>query len=246
MTRASFEEQALASNFSNESAAQMRLSHGRKMSKTRMLTGASASATGHFLNPMPSGETINATIGTLPAGKGVTITFQVTVDTPLPSNVTQVSNQGTIAGTNFPSVLTDDPAVGGTADPTVTLVLQKPDINVNDGSVAEPASGSANAVFTVALSHAYSQTVTVNFTTAPGGANPATAGSDYTTTSGTLTFNPGETIQSISVPVLADADNLETDETFLVNLTGATNGFIIDGQATGTITVNNTGGTVLD
>ncbi len=246
--RASFEEQALASNFSNESAAQMRLSHGRKMSKARGLMGASASATGHFLNPMPSGETINHTIGTLPAGKSVTITFQVTLNNPLPSSVTQVSNQGTISGSNFLSVVTDDPAVSpGVTDPTVTPVLSNPDISINDASVAEPALGSANATFSVVLAHAFSQTVTVNFTTAndTGGANPATAGTDYTTTSGTLTFNPGETIQTISVPVLADGDTGETDETFLVNLSGATNGAIADSQATGTITVNNTGGTVL-
>ena len=224
------------------------LAHARKARKAAStLSGASASATGSMISPpMPSGETVNATIGTLPAGKGVTITFQVTVDTPFVG--TQVSNQGTIAGTvqaaPFNKV-TDDPGTGAANDATITPVLSKPDIFINDGSVAEPSSGSANAVFTVVLSHAYSQPITVNFTTNSGGANPATAGSDYTTTNGQVNFAAGETIQSISVPVLADADNAETDETFLVDISGATDGVIVDAQATGTITVNNPAGTVL-
>jgi uncharacterized repeat protein (TIGR01451 family) len=194
-----------------------------------------------------SGETVNASVVTLPAGKTVHITFQVTVDNPF-GGTNQVSNQGTVSGDNFTSVLTDDPSVGGSSDPTVTPILTPPDITIKDASVAEPASGSAPAAFAVTLSHAFTHTVTVNFATADdtGGANPATVGSDYTTTSGTLTFNPGETVQTISVPVLADADSAETNETFLVNLSGATAGSTItDAQAVGTITPDSTPGTVI-
>lgn len=193
-----------------------------------------------------SGETVNASIGTLPSGKTVHITFDVTVDNPFPTGVSQVANQGTVSGDNFATAPTDDPAAGGSADPTVTQILTPPDVTIKDASVAEPASGSAPAAFAVTLSHSYTQTITVNYTTASGGANPATAGSDYTTTSGTLTFNPGETVQTISVPVLADADNAETNETFLVNISGATGGAsITDSQAVGTITPNGTPGTVM-
>jgi uncharacterized repeat protein (TIGR01451 family) len=193
-----------------------------------------------------SGETVNANVGTLPAGKTVHITFQVIVNNSFTGS--QVSNQGTVSGDNFPNVLTDDPAAGGSADPTVTQILTPPAIAIKDASVAEPASGSAPAAFAVTLSHSFTHTVTVNYATAPdtGGANPATAGSDYTSTGGTLTFNPGETVQTISVPVLADADNAETNETFLVNLSGATGGSTItDSQAVGTITPNSTPGTVI-
>jgi hypothetical protein len=195
-----------------------------------------------------SGETVNASVGTLPAGKTVHITFQVTVDNPFMGAQPQVSNQGTISGDNFPTVQTNDPAAGGSSDPTITPILTPPDVAVKDASVAEPASGSAPAAFAVTLSHAYTHTVTVNFATAPdtGGANPATAGSDYTATSGTLTFNPGEMVQTISVPVLADGDASETNETFLVNISGATGGAsIADAQAVGTITPNGTPGTVM-
>jgi uncharacterized repeat protein (TIGR01451 family) len=228
------------------------LAHGRSSQKARTGKRVSSTLLARALNPAPaaapSGETINATIGTLPAGKSVHVQFQVMVDNPFTGAQPQVSNQGTVEGDNFADVLTDDTTVGGSADPTVTPILTPPDIAIHDASAAEPSSGSAPAAFAVVLSHAYSQTVTVNFSTAndTGGANPASAGSDYTATSGTLTFAAGETMQTISVPVLADGDNSETNETFLVNLTGQTGGAAItDNQAVGTITPNGTPGTVV-
>src|SRR6185369_359948 len=62
---------------------------------------------------------------------------------------------------------------------------------------------------------------------------------DYVDTSGTLTFDPGETTKTIAVPVNAN-DVLELDKTFLVNLTSATSAIIADGQGVGTI-VNDDG-----
>ncbi|HEV2862472.1 MAG TPA: Ig-like domain-containing protein [Pyrinomonadaceae bacterium] len=210
-------------------------------------TAARAAAPAMPLAQPFSGETVTANVGTLPAGKSVHITFQVTVNNPF-GGTNQVSNQGTVSGNNFASVQTDDPAGGGSADPTITPVLTPPDVSVKDATVAEPASGSAPAAFAVTLSHAYTHTVTVNFATASdtGGANPATSGSDYTPTSGALTFNPGQTVQTVSVAALADGDDAETNETFLVNLGGATGGAAIaDALAVGTITPDSTPGTVL-
>ena len=43
--------------------------------------------------------------------------------------------------------------------------------------------------------------MTVQYATANG---TATAGSDYTATSGTLTFTPGQLTQTVTVPVLGD------------------------------------------
>src|SRR2546422_482262 len=84
---------------------------------------------------------------------------------------------------------------------------------------------------TVSLSGASAQTVTVNYATANG---TATAGADYVSINGTLTFLPGQTSQTITVAVLCDALN-ELDETILVNLTAATNATISDGQGVVTI-----------
>ena len=62
----------------------------------------------------------------------------------------------------------------------------------------------------------------------------ASAGSDYTATSGTLTFTPGRTAHSIAVPILTDGV-AEGTETFSVNLTSATGAAILDNQAVGSI-----------
>lgn len=75
------------------------------------------------------------------------------------------------------------------------------------------------------------QTVTVNYATADG---TATAGSDYTATSGTLTFAPGVTTQTVGVPIIGD-NFAEPDETFSLNLTAPVNAVLSDGQGIGTI-----------
>jgi len=108
----------------------------------------------------------------------------------------------------------------------------QPSISINDVSQSEGNSGTTNATFTVSLSAASGQTATVNFATADG---TATAPSDYQSTSGTLTFNPGEVSKPITVQVNGDTVN-EPAETFLVNLSGAANATIADNQGVGTIT----------
>jgi hypothetical protein len=60
------------------------------------------------------------------------------------------------------------------------------------------------------------------------------AGSDYLTQSGTLTFNPGETIKTINILVNGDTA-FEPDETFFVNLSSATNATVAVWQGVGTI-----------
>jgi subtilisin family serine protease len=109
-----------------------------------------------------------------------------------------------------------------------------PTITINNVSVTEGNSGTTNAVFAVSLSASSTNTITVDFATANGS---ATAGSDYAGTSGTLTFAPGTTSQTITVQVNGDT-TVEPSETFLVNLSNPTNATIAAGQGTGTITNN--------
>jgi uncharacterized protein (TIGR03437 family) len=101
-------------------------------------------------------------------------------------------------------------------------------LSINDVTITEETS-SAN--FTVSLSPASSNTVTVNFATAD---NTAIAGVDYVATSGTLTFAPGETSRTISVAVNGDVLNEDT-VSFNVNLSSPANASISDGQGVGTI-----------
>ena len=110
----------------------------------------------------------------------------------------------------------------------------RPDISINDVTVTEGDSGTLNANFTVTLSAASAQTVTVAYATADGN---ATAGADYQSNSGTLTFSPGVTTQPVTVAVNGDTLD-ETNETFFVNLSNPTNAAILDNQGLGTITDN--------
>ncbi|MBN9393395.1 MAG: hypothetical protein J0I20_35520 [Chloroflexi bacterium] len=105
-------------------------------------------------------------------------------------------------------------------------------ITIESVSHREGTGGVTNFDFTVTLSPAVSQTVMVNYTTADG---TATAGGDYTPTSGTLTFAPGTTTQTIRI--VAAADSLkEPTESFLVNLSNPTGGATLAiGQGVGVI-----------
>jgi len=86
-------------------------------------------------------------------------------------------------------------------------------------------------IFTVSLAGQTGRTVTVDYSTADG---TATAPGDYTSTSGTLSFAPGETAKTITVPVVGDTID-EPDETFSVALSGAVDVTIADGLGVGTI-----------
>ena len=103
------------------------------------------------------------------------------------------------------------------------------DIDISDS--ATPDESAVNQTVAVFLSSAQSGAVTVNYATANG---TATAGVDYTASSGTLTFAAGETVKAISIPILADTLD-EDAETILVNISSASSGTIVDTQAIVTI-----------
>jgi hypothetical protein len=195
-----------------------------------------------------SGETVSHSIGTLLAGKTVHIQFQVTVNNPYLGGAF-VSNQGTVSGSNFSDVLTDDPAAGGANDPTTTPILLTPNISVADAQANEPASGSAPMLFTVSLSApAGASGASVHYATADQapGAGHAVAGVDYTAVPDTvLNFAAGEQFKTVTVNILADGTASEGDETFLLNLSNPTNANIADGQGVGTIKEGNAAGTFL-
>ena len=98
----------------------------------------------------------------------------------------------------------------------------------------EGNSGTANLTFTATLSAASGRVVTVNYATVDG---TATAPADYTSLTGTLTFNPGVLTRTIAVPVVGDTRD-EFDETFVVALSSPTNATVADDQGVGTIVDN--------
>ena len=132
-------------------------------------------------------------------------------------NVTNVTSAVVVDGQGVGTIVNDDPL---------------PSLSINDVTLIEGNAGTVNAVFTVTLSAASGQTVSVNYATADG---TATQPADYTNTSGTLTFTPGQTTRTITVPVIGETVP-EANETFFVNLSGAVNATIADNQGLGTIT----------
>ena len=125
------------------------------------------------------------------------------------------------------AVCTEDGRTFTTA--LATRIQGPPGLAVADAEVEEAAN--ASLAFAVTLSRAPSGGVTVDYATSDG---TATAGSDYTSTSGTLTFAAGETEKTVSVPVLDDAHD-EGSETLTLTLSNPSGAYLADGSATGTI-----------
>ena len=102
---------------------------------------------------------------------------------------------------------------------------------VGDATIVEGDGGIQYAAVNVSLSAATAKTVQVSYNTVDG---TAKAGSDYTAASGKLTFAPGEISKSILLAVRGE-ELVESKENFFVNLSGARQAKIADGQAVVTI-----------
>lgn len=124
-------------------------------------------------------------------------------------------------------------ASGGTAVPVL--------ISIGNANANEGNTGTTDFLFTVTLSSASTSTIAVDFTTAPG---TAAAGSDFVSTSGTLTFAPGVTTQTIAVPVVGDTTD-EFNENFSVVLSNPVDATISDGFGLGTIFDDDTASSVV-
>lgn len=115
----------------------------------------------------------------------------------------------------------------GTAPPPPLLAS----LAIADGSAAEGDKGTRLLELTVTLSRRADEVVSVNYATANG---TALAKSDYSSHSGILRFQPGETSRTISVAIKGDRKR-EANETFVVRLANASGAEINDGSATATI-----------
>jgi hypothetical protein len=182
-----------------------------------VLTFAPGELTKQFSVP-----TLNDTLDE-PASEGFTATLSN------PNNATIAAGQGAATG-----IITDNDEPPAISISDATVATDVPPGRVGEGNSGQGSCAGAPfhqcAAFTVTLSAASGQTVTVNFATADGSATAA----DYAATSGTLTFAPGETSKTITVSVKGDTND-EFNETFTVNLSGAVNATLADGTGTGTI-----------
>jgi hypothetical protein len=139
-----------------------------------------------------------------------------------------------------------DAATANTGDNTISVLINDtswpdppppppPTVSIGDATVTEGNTGATSATFTVYLSKAYSQDVTVHYATADG---TATAGSDYTGASGDVTISGGLGLTSQTFTIDITGDRVwEPTETFTVNLSSPVNATIVDGQEQGIGTI---------
>lgn len=150
---------------------------------------------------------------------------------PVPAGQTRITATATnVAGqtSEFSQCLD---ATGGVTPPTLAI---------SDVTDAEGNAGATQFDFAVTLSAASATPVTVDWTSADGLAT--TADNDYSPSSGTLTFDPGDPLtQSISIAVQGDTA-VEPDETFVVGLSNPSGATLTDAQGTGTILNDDQGG----
>jgi Calx-beta domain len=106
-----------------------------------------------------------------------------------------------------------------------------PTISINDVSITEGNSGTKAATFTLTLSGPSVEAIAVRAITAPG---TATASSDYDPINSVVIFQPGTVTRTLDVGITGDT-NLESNETFFVNLSEPFGTTIADGQGVGTI-----------
>jgi len=104
-------------------------------------------------------------------------------------------------------------------------------LSISDANASEGNNGIREISFVVSLNIVSGETVAVNFNTSNG---TAASGSDYSASSGSLSFAPGETSKTVVVQINGDSTH-EGDETLYVNLSGASNAAISRSQAVGTI-----------
>ena len=155
-----------------------------------------------------------ATSGTITFAAGAstaTLTIDPTADTMVENNETVALTLA--AGTGY-TIGTTTALIGTIVNDDVPVI----NLSANQ-TILEGNTNPQNVTYTVTLSRSDTRVITVNYATANG---TATAGSDYTNITGTLTFNSGVTSQSINIPILNDSIN-EANETFTLTLTSPTN-----------------------
>ncbi|GAA1949821.1 hypothetical protein GCM10009798_06320 [Nocardioides panacihumi] len=113
---------------------------------------------------------------------------------------------------------------------TTPAIYAAPDLTVDE------SDGTAHIPITLGKTHgqASNTPVTVHYATSDTTGPNATAGTDYTPTSGTLTFAPGDSAQTIPIDI-SDDTTTEGPESFRLLLTDPAGGLLIDPTSVVTI-----------
>lgn len=172
-----------------------------------------------------AGNDFVAQSGTLQFGPNNPLTQTVTIQV-VDNNVTEADEQFSLLLQNpVGAELVTNMATGSIVDND-----PQPTIRIGDLPVDEGMADTSTAVLLVQLSNPSAFEITVDYETT---AETAQA-NDFVSTSGTLTFAPGEVSAAVSVEVVGDTE-FETDETVLIRLSNPSAATIDDALATLTI-----------
>src|SRR6185295_11245554 len=182
-----------------------------------------------------AGQDYTATSGTLTFSGGETSkSFQIPITDDA---VTEPDETFTVELRNAPNL----EALGTPSTLTVTIQDRStvPVISQGGGFVTEGNIGATtNVFFAFSLSAATARSVSVDYATADlsatGGTSCSNQGTDYESTSGTISFQPGQTVLIIPIKVCGDT-SAEANETFVVKLSNPANATLGAGQALLTI-----------
>ncbi|MBO1048752.1 MAG: hypothetical protein HEQ10_13875 [Dolichospermum sp. DEX182a] len=159
-----------------------------------------------------------------PGSTTTTITVTPTDDFIFEGNETVILTLATGTGYN----------IGTAQTATVTIADNDaiPQLSINDVTISEGNSGTKNANFILTLSNPSSQTISVNYQTVDDDAT--TANNDYVAKTGTITFTPGQTTQTLPITINGDTVS-EINESFTVLLTNAVNATLVKNEGIGII-----------
>ena len=192
---------------------------------TATLAHPSSEATTITVSPVTGSYTVGSDATIAIAAGNTTNASDTVVITAVNNGAVDSPNRSvTVTG-----VASNDHGAGSVTGASLTLedAGGNPTVSISSPSVAEGSGSSLE--FIVSLSASSSQQVTVAY--ADAGTGTATSGTDYTATSGTLTFAEGATSGTIPVSVTSDVLD-EDDETVVVTLSSATNAVFTGGGST--------------
>ncbi len=174
----------------------------------------------------------NRTLDPSGFGEGERLIGFATVTTDASGNVSFTETLDSAVSANELITATATDPTNNTSEFSEGEVVISPSFTLEDITLTEENSDITNAIFTVTLSAALNQLTTVDYATVD---DTATSPEDYTATSGTLRFNPGETTKTITVAIAADTLD-EPNEQFVITLSNPVNAAIATPQAIATIT----------
>ena len=117
-----------------------------------------------------------------------------------------------------------------------------PALSIDDVIVEEGDAGTVAMTFTVSLSPVSEDEVTADWISADGsavGGSACGAGIDFVADSGMITIAPGDSTATLTIFACGETD-METDESFFVDLLNPSNAVLLDPQGRGTITDDDT------